>query len=300
MRAIVARLAQIALGLVLGLVVIEGVLQCGALITSLRGGSQPARVAEGRRVVFLGDSNTAGFGAGPGNAYPLVLDRLWNSAPGGRRVEVFNLGMIGVNSSRLRQQFREILATLRPDIVTIMIGANDLWTVPVPLSEEESTWHYRLWGASRAYRFLYMLGKLWQNENAKIAYKRPEKGPPVMTVGEHITLGWTSRGDGAPEWSKALQQNLEAMIADGREAGVEIILLTYPSEGGLYAPANGVIRDTAAATQSRLIDLGAAFLRTCPSRECPDLFLADGHPTKAGHQLAATLLAQELSPVAEP
>jgi lysophospholipase L1-like esterase len=228
-----------------------------------------------------------------------VLDRLWNSVPNAPRIEVFNLGTVGVNSSRVRQQFREILATLRPDLVTIMVGANDIWTVPAPLHDQESGWHYWLWSSSRAYRFFYMLSKLLRNASPQVGLRKTPEGP-VMHVGDDVDLRWTAKGESSPEWYKDLQLNLEAMIADARKAGVDVVLLTYPFEGGFYEQANIVMRDTAAATQARLIDLGTEFLRACPSRDCADLFLSDGHPTARGHQLAAEFLSQQLLPVAQP
>ena len=192
-RAIVARLSQIGLGLLLGLLLIEVILQVGSLFTaSMRGGQHDGVLRSGHRVACFGDSNTFGLGVGQPRSYPNVLARRWKSAPEGQRVEVVNLGMPGLNSSRLRQQFRGMIATLRPDMVTIMIGVNDPWTVPVPLYGQEENWHYRLWSASRAYRFLYMLSKVWQNPRRKIDLEYTPGGL-VMRVANDVGLTWTGQ-----------------------------------------------------------------------------------------------------------
>lgn len=297
-RAILARLGQICLGLLLALLLMEVTLQIGSRFTVwLRGDQTFALLGAGRRVAFFGDSNTFGLRAGHQNSYPQLLARRWEHAPEEQRVEALNLGVPGLNSSGLRQQFRGMLTTLRPDMATIMIGVNDPWTVPVPLDGVEANWHYRLWSVSRAYRFLYMLSKLWQEPRQKIEFKYA--GALEMRVADDIVLRWTARRD-SPDlekgWPAGLRANLQAMISDARKAGVEPVLLTYPSEGATYGEVNRVIRETAAITRTRLIDLGAEFLRACPSQQCPELFFPDQHPTAAGHRLAAETLWLELSP----
>ena len=97
-------------------------------------------------------------------------------------------------------------------------------------------------------------------------------------------------------WLDGLRQNLQAMITDARTAGIDPVLLTYPSDWELYGEVNGVIREIAAITQTRLLDLGAEFRVVCPTAQCPEVFLPDQHPTAVGHRLAAEMLWREFSP----
>lgn len=307
-RAILVRVAQITFGLVLGLLLTEAFLQVGARFTrSHRGDQLEGALGDDRRVVFLGDSNTFGLGAGFDNSYPQVLQKRWNETSARDRVKVFNLGTPGLNSSKLRQQLPGILMALRPDALTIMIGVNDLWTAPAPLDGAGAGWHYRLSKYSRVYRFLYMLAKVPQSRDEKIGRRHTAAGM-LTSVSDDVALVWTGRV--APEvenlqWKVDLQDNLDAMIADARRLGIDVTLLTYPHDVGWYGGTNDIIRATAARTQTPIVDLGVAFRKACPEGQCPELLLPDQHPTVIGHQLAADVLwkyfsaAEPLSPNAD-
>jgi hypothetical protein len=292
-RRVAVRLAQVGLGLLSGLVVSEVVLQIAAVFTwSLRGGHHEGVLGPGRRVVFLGDSNTFGLGAGFDNSYPQVLQRRWKRRGGNDQPVIINLGTPGLNSSKLRQQLPGILTTLRPDTLFIMIGVNDLWTAAAPLTGEAGDWHYRLWKYSRVYRFLYMLSKVPQSRSAVIDSRDTPDGRRVA-VADEVELIWTRKmnpQDSRKTWPGDLQWNLKSMITDAQLLGVETILLTYPSDSGWYGTVNELIRGTARLTDTPVVDLGAAFREVCPGQRCPDLILADQHPTVRGHQLAADVL----------
>lgn len=96
----------------------------GVVATSARSGKW--------RMLCLGDSNTYGVYVDRSEAYPVVFERPWNASRSGSdaAVEVFNLGYPGTNSSKLAQDFLRMLFTFQPDVVTVMIGANDLRTIP--------------------------------------------------------------------------------------------------------------------------------------------------------------------------
>lgn len=292
-RRAAKHLAQIGFGLVLGLVLAEALLQVAALSTrSLRGGHIEGPIGNGRRVAFLGDSNTFGLGAGFNNSFPQVLQRRWHAAGDGTPVEVLNLGTPGLNSSKLRQQLPGILASLRPDVLVIMIGVNDLWTEPVALDGKGESWHYRLWNLSRVYRLLYMISKIPESRRNTIGRAQSADGP-LISVSDDVRLVWTGRlpaGESLGPWHMHLQENLKAMIDDARQLGTDTVILTYPSDTGFYQAANNVLRETAALTHAPLVDVAAAFHDACPGGECPDLLLADQHPTVKGHAIVADTL----------
>jgi lysophospholipase L1-like esterase len=289
-----------AFGLVLGLLLTEGVLQVAALFTwSLRGGQHQGAIGAGRRVAFLGDSNTFGLGAGFNNSYPQVLQRRWNREIGHDKVVVLNLGTPGLNSSKLRQQLPGIIMSLRPDVLAIMIGVNDLWTAPAPLEGGDADWRYRLWNLSRVYRLLYMLTKVPQSRDD--IGRRGTPAGPLVSVADDVSLIWTGRlaaDQTVGKWHVQLWDNLTSMIADARNLGIDTILITYPMDNGWYGAVNTIIREMGASTQTPVIDLGAAFRRACPGAQCPELLLPDQHPTVRGHQLAADVIWEQLSAAA--
>jgi hypothetical protein len=101
------------------------VLQAGALYaraTTHR--ADPRWHTDRVRVVCLGDSNPYGITVPRDQTYPFHLERIWNVP--GRPVEVINVGFPGLNSSKARASFRELMAALRPDIVLLQIRPTDL------------------------------------------------------------------------------------------------------------------------------------------------------------------------------
>jgi lysophospholipase L1-like esterase len=299
---IAARLALVGLGCVLSLIALEFVLQIGALFTSVTGYELPVGRSIGQeRVVCLGDSNTYGLHVGRSEAYPQVLQTLWNNGTPDHRVEVLNLGVPGMNSSKLRSRFGDILNTFKPDMVLMMVGANDNWTVPVPLatdSEQQESWNlYTLWQYSRVFRLLYMIRRAFEVHHFDMTDPTQQGAEQTMARlgGTAVELTWTGKSSFRNTWIQELRRNLEVMSNEARQSGVKLVLLTYPSEEPAYKFANSVIRAVAVRTQQPLIDLGTAFLQRCPTRSCPELFMPDNHPTAIGYQLAAGVILQELA-----
>ncbi len=285
-RAGLGYFALIAFGVVSALLILESALQLGALWTGRTDAWRafPSWLGA-RRVVCTGDSNTYGLWVGPEHAYPRLLEERWN-ATGGDRLEVANLGHPGNNSSQLRNRIDAVLRELRPDVVTILVGANDLWTLPEPVAEtatERSTWKSVLWRWSRTYRLLYMVGRSRAGST------------PVPDVKPVVTPA----GRGQPGWSVAFRANLHVIIERTREAGAIPVLLTYPSDRDAYGMTNPFIRATAEAERVRLVDLAAAFAAECPDGKCPLLF-PDQHPTAAGHELVARVLFEALAGADRP
>lgn len=282
------RILQICFGLLVGLVVAEVLLQLAAFSTwSQRGTPLTGTIGSGRRIVFLGDSNTYGLGAGFENSFPQVLQRRWRQNRS--QVQVFNLGTPGLNSSKLCQQLPEILMTLNPDTLVIMIGANDPWTAPAPAAGQAANWQYRLWNLSRVYRMLYMLSTLVERRTEIDRTIIRDAGVRI-NVGKDVDLEWTGRrppGDIGLNWAAQLQENLRSIISEAHERGINTLLLTYPSGSTAYGSANSVIRDTAALTQTPVLDVNALFHDACPTDNCVDLFLPDQHPTPKGHEMVA-------------
>jgi len=293
------RLALIVFGLALSLVLLEGLLQAGAAYNrSALHGDAPAGVAGASRVVCVGDSNTFGITLPRDSTYPAFLQDLFRADPATASVEVLNLGIPGTNSSLLRTRLGSIIDTFHPDTLLMMIGANDFWTIPVPVEDEATTWRQRLWAHSRVYRLFYMLARATRREELApeviVETQKGGKGRGVVRQGdEEIDLSWTGRADGGQvDWRDKLAENLRAMAALAQRHGVQFVLLTYPAEGAAYAHANKVIRQ--AAPGLRFVDLGADFRRACPQLACPEIFLADLHPNALGYQIAASLVWRAL------
>lgn len=191
------RLCLVLGGLALAVALLEGALWAAALVVRVSGRPLPITLAsEGRRVLATGDSNTYGLYLEPEQAYPLVFERLWNARHPEHPVEVLNVGYPGTNTSRLRNALPRFLESAKPDVVTIMVGANDFWTEPepVPRDVEASPEHGGpswLWRHSRVYRLLYM-GRRAAAITLEGRVRFAEGAPPR---GRHRTIPDASRAD---------------------------------------------------------------------------------------------------------
>jgi lysophospholipase L1-like esterase len=307
-REVLSRLALVTLGLVLALALLEAGLQIGAAYVRATG-RQVSRqwTTRGGRVLCLGDSNTYGIWVDGSQAYPAVLQRLWNERERSQPIEILNLGIPGNNSSRLRNALPKLIALYRPDWVTIMIGVNDWWTVAEPVSSADTRkWVANfLWRWSRAFRLLFMIGSTagtsaLQHPAAATGYPAP-RGPGPRP--EDANFRWTKRPETFPDWERALHENLAAMVVEAERSGVKVALLTYPSQHAAYDQASNVLRAAARETGAPLVDLGAVFSPLCAPQPCDDLLYPDRHPalqhpTAKGHDLVARTLVMRLAELA--
>ncbi len=82
------------------------------------------------RILCLGDSFTFGIGASDrDHAWPAILQAKLRAALPGRSVDVINAGLPGQNSSTLREHLIERLAAVRPQVVVVCCGINNLWNL---------------------------------------------------------------------------------------------------------------------------------------------------------------------------
>src|SRR5713101_5404555 len=120
------RLGLVAFGIVLGLACLEAALQLAAAYIRVTGTAAPASwLTKNRRILCVGDSNTYGLNVERAQAYPAVLEQLWNAGAASPPIETLNLAFPGQNSSALLKNFRAMLWAIRPEVVMVMIGAND-------------------------------------------------------------------------------------------------------------------------------------------------------------------------------
>lgn len=103
-----------------------------ALLNACSGGKKHGRLPASATVLALGDSLTAGYGAGEGEDYPAQLAQItgWN---------VINGGVSGDTSAQALARLPELMRR-RPDLVIVSIGGNDfLRKIP----ESETRTHIR-------------------------------------------------------------------------------------------------------------------------------------------------------------
>lgn len=302
LRNVAVRVGLIAIGVLMSCVLVEVVLQIGAFYirTTSDDGPSAWNSASAVRVLALGDSNTYGlYLADRAEAYPSVVETLWRQQRAPERpIEVINAGVPGTNSSRVRKDFQRLLEAFRPDVVTLMLGANDFWTEPVPLEDEALTLGNRLWSVSRLYRLFFMVRRTFQNEQAEVEFGNPDGYRPnrgTMQFGSsEFNLGWTNKSPNQV-WQGKVTENLTAIAEIAGAVGVRTIFLTYPSTGrASYRWANHRIVAAAEALDVPLVESREVFSQSCGGAACDELFFPDQHPTALGHRLIAEALFDKL------
>jgi acyl-CoA thioesterase I len=76
------------------------------------------------RFLALGDSFTIGTGTTPDRSFPAVLARIWTEH--GRAVVLANPAVNGYTTDDLIRDELPLVASFRPTLVTLLIGANDI------------------------------------------------------------------------------------------------------------------------------------------------------------------------------
>lgn len=299
MRGWIGQLALVLFGLSAALLLTEGLLQAGALIAGSTRGTVLGLSTRSNVVLCLGDSNTYGFGVEPTESYPARLQELL-----GDEADVINLGFPGMNSSRVRRDFRRMIEVSRPQLVLLMIGVNDSWTAPVEVDEGDdsrSSLRSLMWKYSRTYRLLFMLERALWRQKPKVVSQVGSLGAKresriVRYAGQRFTLGFEAEGSGLLQgWELIYRRNMAAIQRIADAEGVRLVVLTYPSSGWNYAAATEVVRQVARELGLPLIDLGESFTARCKP-DCRELFFRDGHPTAEGYRQVAALVASQAGP----
>jgi len=298
------RLALVPIGILLGLLMLEGGLQIGAFFMkrSKRGELPVAWVTGNLRVLCLGDSNTYGLWLERKEAYPQQLEALWNQRTTTPKLEVLNLGFPGTNSSRLVRDLPRLLETFDPDILILMVGVNDFWTLPFPIDEAQEARPQKSFLArhSLVYRLYYLIRRGQVADKVEIVMdpkgSLAEGAQHKARVGDlEFDMGFVKADKGLWGDSAALKENLNRLIEESRAAGTKLYLMTYASKKNFYIPASKAISEVALETGTPLIDLAAIFEPICPNDDCPDTLFPDGHPKASGYAIVAEAIIERIA-----
>jgi len=220
----------------LSLALIEVALQVSAALVTDRAGSG-WRPGSEIRVLAVGDSHTYGGSVPRGQDYPHQLQRFLDATEPGL-YSVVNVGVPGFNTSQVRNRLGVNLARWRPDIVVLWCGVNNLWNNAERASTDPTTaldtWALRL----RTYKLV----RVWLHDRQLAAgVRRDVEGGrhrlvPLGADGHEIPFFGEVFAERLPDlqldqatedWVTA---DLEAIVQLVRNAGVDVVLITYPLE----------------------------------------------------------------------
>jgi hypothetical protein len=270
--------AKLSIAVVASLLTLELCLQVASWLA--REGDDPVTGPAGDEIAILcvGDSHTFGAGVSPEDNYPSQLQAALDARFPDRRFRVFNLGLPGINSAHVARRLETQLLGIRPVIVLVWVGTNNMWN---ELEREESAGGdlHRVLLHSKLYR----LGTvLWHTRSG--AFER--LGQDAMQDERHAAyLAWTRAGQerSAERIEQTLGSDMRRMVETSTALDVPIVFLTYP-QGRRLLPVSDLIERNAAA-------LGVPVVVTARDRERAEadglnegqlfVFAAGPHPSPA-------------------
>lgn len=320
------RCFQILLAGLISLLLLETVLQVGARYMQQQNIQATQALPNAvKRVLFLGDSHTFGLYLPEAESYPRQLERLWATDGAQPLTDFINLGYPGTNSSRIRKSLPDILETMKPDVIVVLVGINDFWTAPVAIDErEEATTNITDWlyQHSRAFQLVYMLQKQAVNKsllqvdqlprqyrfseenNARfidaVRNNRPRQqsdkdndiNSAVQFGSRHFEIGVQFDASKKNRPMLALRNNLQAIVDIAIRKHVQVLLLTYMNNKDLFISVNQQYRNLPNLASAELLDLSSFHQEHCPpTGPCDAYFFPDLHPNAAGyHELSVRVL----------
>lgn len=256
------------------------------------------------RIVTIGDSCTFGGGSQL-SSYPGQLEFRLNEA-GVHRYQVINAGIEGLNSELALRRLVTKILPLKPDIVTVYIGWNDLMKFD-PAGQHEVPGLAVVGRTMDRFWLIKALRKL------VFYYIRPHVYSPVT--------GPPSRTGAFKSYRPAVfEDTLRTLIETARNAGAQVVVMTLPSVVSsdmtpeevrrfnvifpyfqsayavgdfvdLIAAYNHSIDRIAVEQGVMLVDL-ATEINGRPDRR--ELFFDTMHPNQKGLKLVASILADRL------
>ncbi len=262
-------------------------------------------------VLCLGDSHTFGVKVSAAESYPGRLQEMFDER--GLTVNVVNEGVPGQNSSELRRALPGLLDEYRPEVVIVMIGANNEWNLDDTLwsdlrdgAADTSIGHWpriawcEVAGRLRTARLLAYL----YNEHLRETLPNEREVDRDGRVHFHE---WRGKGRFEPP-AKVIdrtRRDLAAIIRMISDNGGLPAVMTYPGKpDSPMGGANALLREAARTRGALLADLDRAVdaaitgPRGEPDEEAIDrLFLSEPgetHLDAPGYALAAAAVMDAL------
>ena len=245
------------------------------------------------RILNLGESTTFGLDIQPHRAYAAVVAEILRQRHPERRFQSFNRGVPGLVTASMLRTLPDKLAELRPDLVTILAGANDY---NEQLNGLENPAEY--WLPSPLASFVHGL-RLYKMARLAFDLTRPgvkiEYGEVIYYrhgASKNILYEVPTDKQKIARVTAQLEANLDKIIALARQAGARVLVVGYLQ----VFEENRVLQRVAKRA-------GVPFVSTFiePDRRPANLYVADGwHPSPLGHRHIAEAIADAIEPMLGP
>lgn len=261
-----------------------------------------ARTAGVPRIVCLGGSTTeSGNEESSDGSYPRLLERTLEQRTG-RDFEVLNAGMSGWTSAEMLVSWFLTLQDLRPDVLVLHEGVNDL--PPRMLADFRSDYtHWRHPIETRAARGLERL--LVRSSSLYLYFRFRDGGAPDILQASTDSSGrkepLVAEGKLPHETSLVFRRNIENIARAASIGGCRVFLMTLPTSASAkvgefwrfgVAENNQHLRELCTEHGYVLVDAAQAFQERAGMEQ---QFLDLVHLTAEGNQLKAELAADALA-----
>ena len=210
----------------------------------LRGPDLDSEKPAGRiRIAILGESSAFGYLVSDGQEIDRLLESKLRAA--GQNVEVLNGGVPGYNLFHTSVRYREVVAPLKPNLVILYLGWNDLTSYVISETPNDESFRVRpiapawkrLLGKSTLYGFIF---------HRLLA--APVRFAPATVTGTVVT----------PAGEQQFRENLGKLIREIRKDGPDVMVVAQCSAGNPKAEGDlrKALGDSEAIIQ-RMIELGS-------------------------------------------
>jgi hypothetical protein len=221
------KLALVAGGLLVGLVVAEIGLQVMGFVArqvvtrSGSGGTDAAEIT----ILCVGDSHTYGLPLPEEESYPAQLEAALQARDPSRTIRVVNLGVPSLNSTFVANRLERQMFQLRPQLVIVWVGINNLWNVVETLQWERPDPWLPLRRSLMQLRLFRLASIAWYGATG---HQYDPEGRAGWYEGEKTPSGRLPKGANGPNPAPGLARDLERMTLLTRRLEVPILFVAYP------------------------------------------------------------------------
>lgn len=302
------KLLLIVFGLLIALLLTEGIFRVGGLIVHEDNILPTEKKNNTYRILCIGDSSTYGLGSTDSEkySYPAQLHTLLNTKSSNNEFEVINLGVLGINSSQVFNRFKHNILKYNPDMVIIMIGINDGWN----LEESNILKYYNesfikklflslelIVNRLKVYQFLKLV---FIPQDLNISMEGLEDSSSSNEL-EIAPYNEETRSKGfrfsyrnpmkASAFYHALNENITSMVKIAESQHIQPVLMTYHARG--YGGVNKIINRIYAQLSVPIVDIGSVFKKAKKLEldvRGPDKW----HPNDLGYSLIAKSIYNDM------
>jgi lysophospholipase L1-like esterase len=292
-------LGRTAIGVVLALLVLEGVLRfMGARMTKKFEADlvRPMQQRDCLTFLTVGESTTGGLWVDASQSYPQQLERLLTKHYG-RPICSVTPVHFGQNTSQMYNRFDRYMDTFKPRLIIFMCGANNTWSLEesnigsfIDLTNRDLLWlrmrltldHSRVFKLARMAKYdLDTWRKVAREDLSGRAQVTP--WPPAD---ENVQFGTRNQRAFLELWKYEVGQ----MIDKARARGAPSILMTYPN---YFFPTVSDFQALAAAKNIPLVRNDLMFKPLLAPDVVDKYFFSDrGHPREIGYAMIAAEVAR--------